>query len=480
MRLAGGGDARHEHLADAFPYTRRPLPWMLAGFFALLFLVPVDSTTLKVSLPVGANIDRFAVLALVGGWFWFGGDERAFLRTRRSKLYATAAVLFLAIAVASLLLGIDRTVNLGEFKLAEKRFGLLGSYLIIGWFTLTALRYEDLRGFCTYIIGLGSVMAVGMLIERRTGYNVFYSLSGSILKPIAHVAPAPTDIHPAFGTDGRPVVVGPTIHGLAATTMLVVAFPIALVRVLDATSRKSWWLNVLALLLLFSGAMATSKRTALVVPVAVLLYVTWHRRREMLRYLPVALVCMLGLVHVASPGSLGKILDPGSTTMSTEHRQGDFTNLMPDILTHPALGRGFGTLDPDQPGNFRINDDEYLDEVWQVGIVGLFAYLWLIVSPIVSARRAIRGPERTRASLALAGSAGCVAYFVANALFDAMSFPQSPYMFFFIASVTVIAAARPDSAEVPISTPTARPDATPPAADSISIPVDRRQPVLVS
>jgi hypothetical protein len=453
---------------------------MLAGFFALLFLVPVDSTTLKVSLPVGANIDRFAVLALVAGWFWFGGDERAFLRTRRSKLYATAAAVFLAIAIASLLVGIDRTVNLGELNLAEKRFGLLGSYLVIAWFTLTALRYEDLRGFCTYIILLGCVMAVGMLVERRTGYNVFYSLSASILKPIAHVATAPTDIHPGFGTDGRPVVVGPTIHGLAATTMLVVAFPLALVRVLDATSRKSWWLNVLALLLLFSGAMATSKRTALVVPVAVLLYVTWHRRRQMLRYLPVALVCMVALVHVSSPGALGKILDPSSTTMSTAHREGDFTDLMPDVLTHPALGRGFGTLDPEQPGIFRINDDEFLDEVWEVGILGLCAYLWMILAPIITAQRAIRGPDRAKGSLALGASAGCVAYLVANALFDAMSFPQAPYMFFFIASVTVIAAAGRDPAEVPISAPIILPEATPPPTESVPVPAERRQPVLVN
>ena len=447
---------------DAFPYTRRPLPWVLAVFFMMLYFVPVDSTKLNLNLPVGSNIDRFAVVGLVFAWFWFGGDERAFLRTRRAKLFPTAALLFLIVAVASLLFGIHRTVNLGELSLAEKRFGLLGSFLILGWFTLSALRFEDVRGFCSFVIGLASVVAIGMLVERRTGYNVFYSLSRSVLKPIATVAPAPTDIHPAFGTDGRPVVVGPTLHGLAATTLLVVPMPFAIVRILDATSRKTWWLNVLALTLMISGAMATSKRTALVVPLAVILYLTVYRPRQMLRYIPLGLVCLVVIIHVASPGSLGEILNPNTTTQSTSHRAGDLEALMPDIWTHPAIGRGYGTLNPDQPDQFRINDNEFLDEVWEVGVVGLFVYLWMIISPIVLARRAIRGRDPTVAALALATSGGCVAYLVLNALYDAMSYPQSPYMFFFVAALTTIAAAGPTSEtakEAERSTPLPRPQA---------------------
>src|SRR6202035_3730939 len=132
---------------DAFPHTRRPLPWVLAAFMVMLFFVPVDSTELKVHLPVGSQIDRFAIVALVFIWLCCGGDQRAFMRTRRSKLYAGAAVVFFALAVASLLLGAGRILNIGELELAEKRFALLGSFLVLSWFTLTALRFEDIRGF---------------------------------------------------------------------------------------------------------------------------------------------------------------------------------------------------------------------------------------------------------------------------------------------------------------------------------------------
>jgi O-antigen ligase len=129
---------------------------------------------------------------------------------------------------------------------------------------------------------------------------------------------------------------------------------------------------------------------------------------------------------------------------STQHRANDLEDLLPDFLAHPVIGRGFGTIEPDAPLSFRINDDEYLDEMWQVGIVGLLAYLWMILAPVISAHRAIRTRALPESSLALAAAGGCVAYLVASALFDAFSFSQAPYMFFMVAALATIAAAGPE------------------------------------
>jgi hypothetical protein len=430
---------------DAFPYTRRPLPWVLALFMAMLFFVPVDSTELKIHLPVGSQIDRFAIVGMVLAWVWFGGDQRAFLRTRRSKLYVSAVLAFLALAVASLLLGADRIINVGEFGLAGKRFALLGSFLVLSWFTLTALRFEDVRGFVTYLIGLSTVMAIGVLVERHTGNNVFYNWSAALLKPIATVAPSPTSIHPVYGSDGRVMVVGPTLHGLAVSTMLIVTMPFALVRVFDATSRRTRWLNALACTLMLVAAASTDRKTALLVPVAVVIYLAFYRPRQVLRLLPVGLVVLVGVVHLASPGALGTIFTPtaGLSSSSTAHRVGDFTDVAPDVLAHPVIGRGYGTINSELSNQFRINDDQYLDAIWEVGVIGLVAYLFMILAPVIAARRAIRARDPAVASLALAASAGCVAYLVVNALFDAMSFPQAPYMFFVVAALATISAAGP-------------------------------------
>jgi hypothetical protein len=431
---------------DAFPHTRRPLPWVLAAFLVMLFFVPVDSTELKVHLPVGSQIDRFAIVGLVLVWLCYGGDQRGFLRTRRSKLYAGAACVFLALAVGSLLLGAQRVLNLGELELAEKRFALLGSFLVLSWFTLTALRFEDVRGFASFLIGLASVTAIGMIIERRTGYNAFYIWSGAILKPIATVAPSPTDIHPAVGSDGRVAVFGPTLHGLAATTMMVVVMPFALVRVFDAKARRTWWLNALAFALMLAAATATDRKTALFVPIAVVIYLAFYRPKQVARLAPIGLVVLVALVHVASPGALGTIFTPtaGFASSSTSHRTGDFENVLPDVHAHPLFGRGFGTLNQNHANEFRINDDEYIDEIWEVGAIGLFAYLFMIIAPVFTAHRAIRRRDPEVSSLALAGGAGCIAYLVVNALFDAMSFPQAPYMFFVVAALTTIAAGGPE------------------------------------
>jgi hypothetical protein len=431
---------------DAFPHTKRPLPWILAAFLAMLFFVPIAAIELKVHLPVDSRIDRFAIVALVLAWIWFGGDQRAFLRTPRSKLYVTAACVFLTLAVASLLLDVGRIVNLGDLQLSGKRFALLGSFLILSWFALTALRFEDVRGFATYLIGLASVMSIGMIVERHTGYNAFYNWSDAILGPIAKVAPSPTEIHPAFGTEGRVVVVGPTQHGLAATAMLVMVMPFALVRVFDATSRRSWWLNAAAFALMVAGALATDRKTALFVPLAVLIYIACYRPRRVLRLAPLGLVVLTAVVHLASPGALGTVLNLNRAvnSNSTAHRVGDFTDVAPDVLAHPVLGRGFGTLNPQQPDQFRINDNEYIDELWSVGVFGLVAFIWMILAPVVIARSAIRLRGPTVGSLALATSGGCIAFLVVCVLFDALSFPQAPYMFFVVAALTTIAASGPE------------------------------------
>jgi hypothetical protein len=431
---------------DAFPHTKRPLPWILAAFVAMLFFVPIAATEMNVHLPVDSRIDRFAVILVVLAWVTLGGDQRAFARTPRSKLFVAAACVFFALAVASLLLDAGRIINLNDFKLAEKRFGLLASFLILAWFALTALRYEDVRGFATYLIGLATFMSIGMIVERHTGYNIFYEWSRTLLGPIAHVGTAPTDIHPTFGTEGRVVVVGPTEHGLAAATMLVVVMPFALVRVLDATSRKAWWLNAIAFALMVAAALATDRKTALLVPIAVILYVACYRPRQVLRLAPVGIILIGGLVHIASPGAIGTVFNvtEAKNSDSTSHRLGDFTNIAPDVLAHPVLGRGFGTVEPDKPAQFRINDDEYIDIIWEVGALGLVAFMWMILTPVLMARSAIRTRGPTIASLALATSGGCVAFFVVCALFDSFSFPQAPYMFCLVAALTTIAAAGPE------------------------------------
>jgi O-antigen ligase len=458
---------------DAFPHTRRPLPWVLAGFLAVLWFVPVDSTELKIHLPFDSRFDRAAVLVMILCWILFGGDQNTIAGRRRPKLFVGVTAAFVGLAVLSVLAGSGRIIRMGEFNLAEKQLILFGSYLAVAWFAMTALRVEDLRGMCRYLVGLATAMSVGMLIEARTGYNVFYEVSHMVLSPIATVAPSPTDIHPALQFD-RVVVVGPTLHGLAAAAMLSVVMPFALVAMLDATRARTRWLNALAFALMLAAAIATERKTAIVVPLAVVVFLAFHRPRQILRLLPLGVV-LLAFVHASAPGSLGNVLDLGVAlnSNSTTHRESDLDAIMPDILAHPVLGQGFATVETERVSETRILDNEYLDEVLQMGLVGLAAYLAMIIAPIVLTRRVIRSGDPRRAPPALAGAAGCVAYLVVNALFDALSFPQAPYMFFIAAAICTVAATRTDSELAESDALVAAPSAAAPVS-SFALPAGSR------
>ena len=51
---------------DDWPRTTRILPWMLAGFLAMLWLVPFNSIELNASLPIDMPLDRLVLPFLVG------------------------------------------------------------------------------------------------------------------------------------------------------------------------------------------------------------------------------------------------------------------------------------------------------------------------------------------------------------------------------------------------------------------------------
>jgi hypothetical protein len=449
--------AQPEPMTDAFPHTRRPLPWILAVFMGMLFTVPVDATNLKVHLPVNSQIDRFAVVIMVVLWIFLRGDQRSVWRSRRSKLFVGAVAIFFAVLITGVLARSEVIIRLDEWSLSQKQFALILSFFVVGWFALTALRTQDLPGFSTYIVGLGTVLAVGMLVESRTGYNPFYSISRVILAPIAKVGPSPTELNGAL-TDGRVIVVGPTGHGLAAVSMLASVMAFALIRVFDAPSRRSWWLNALAFALMASAAVATQKKTSVVVMLAVILFVGFHRPRKLLRLLPLG-VALIAFMHAISPGNIGTLLNPTLwfDTTSTAHRSSDLSAIWPDVISHPLLGRGYGSIDVAKWDQFRVLDNQYLLFLWQAGALGLLAFGWLLISPVLVARRARRSRDRALSRAAIAASAGCVAFLVVNVLFDAFAYSQGPYLFCILAAFCTVAS----GATVPEPLPETRRVVTP-------------------
>lgn len=432
--------------ADAWPRTRRPLPWLIAGFLAALFLLPVDSIHPKVSLPFSSDFDRFLVGLIVAVWVAgavFGRRER-FVRLR-SRGWAAGILSFLFVAVASIAVNVERITNLGEWGAAQKKLAVLFALAALFAVVVLTLRVAELRPFMVLIVVLATLTALGTIYEKQTGHNVFYETAAKVFSPVAEVDPSPTEIEPEWNR-GRPTITGPTRHGLSVTSILSMALPFAVVLAAVAPTMRRRLLWVAAICIVIAGALVTQRKSGAVIPAFVLLALFALRPRQLLRLAPFGVVA-LALALAIAPGVFSSVQEFGhaDSRSSTKGRTSDYPAVVPDLLTHPMLGRGFGTLDSQKSDTYRIFDNEYLGEVFQVGALGLLAFLAMIVTPLFVVRSVLRSDNPLRGPPALAAGAGCLAFGVATALYDILTFPQAPYLFFIMAAMCVCAA----SVEVP-------------------------------
>ena len=116
----------------------------------------------------------------------------------------------------------------------------------------------------------------------------------------------------------------------------------------------------LAACALIAAMFATYRKSALLAPVAVFLTLAYFRRRELLKLAPLGLVLVV-IVSSLSPGALGstvsQFIRPDRLSVPTvSDRSSDYDAVRPDVWTHVAFGRGWGSYDH---RNYRILDSGY-------------------------------------------------------------------------------------------------------------------------
>jgi O-antigen ligase len=423
---------------DSWPRTRRPLPWLFAGFLTSVFLIPVDGVHLKVNLPFSSDYGRFFILLIA--IVWLGGvvlSKRTGRVRLRPRYWAAALIAFLAIAMLSIAFNYGRIANLGEFSVAEKKlFVLFGLLALFAIFTVS-LRVTELRAFGVLLVILATLTSLGTIYEQKSGNNIFYSTASSVLSPIASVEAAPTEGEKT----GRPMIAGPTRHALSLDSLLGMAAPFALAFAAFSKSTRKRLLWGLLACIIVSGALVTQRRSGVVVPALAILAIFAMRPRKFLSLVPWALAAAV-VALVISGGEISAIsqLTGGGDKASTEGRTADYEAVVPDLLSHPAIGRGYGTHNSIQHDTYRIFDNGYLDLVYEVGLLGLLAWLAMVLLPVFQARYAARSNNPLRGPPALAASAGLLAFGMAAALYDVLSFPQAPYLFVFLAAMCTCAA----------------------------------------
>jgi hypothetical protein len=427
--------------ADAWPRTRRPLPWLLVAFLAAIFLVPLEAVQMKVQLPFSSGSDRFFVAAIVAVWglgLFLGRDSK--IVRERPQWWSAGIAAFVFAAVASIAVNVDTITNLGEWQVAEKKIAvLLGLAAVFAIAGLT-LRVAELRPLMVLIVVLATIAALGTIYESRSGTNLFYETAKTALAPVAEVEAASTDVNPEVN-QGRPLITGPTRHPLSVTSLLGMSLPFAVVLGALAPTFRRRLLWLLAAGVIVTGALLTQRKSGLVIPACALLALLAIRPRQLLRLAPYGLAALI-VALIAAPGmfsSLGE-LDRADSRSSVEGRTSDYPAIVPDLLSNPILGRGFGTLDSLRQDTYRIFDNEYLGQVFQGGALGLLAFLAFILVPVFIARSVMRSDNPLRGPPALAAGAACLAFGVASALYDILSFTAAPYLFCFMAAICTCAA----------------------------------------
>ena len=429
---------------DVWPHTTRVLPWLIAVFLVLIWLVPFNSITLSFSTPIDLFPDRL-ILPVIG-MFWIialcvGG--RMAPQVRWTWIHSAIA-LFVAVSFVSVVINAQALNHTLELNTAMKKLTLLAFYASFFVMIASVVRVEEVRPFLTFTLILAVICALGMIWEYRYAYNVFYEWSAKLLPGgLFHV-----QLFDPAGVDeiGRRQTRGPAELGLEAASMLAMALPIALVRLMDARRGRERLLYGLAACILLAAAISTYRKTAFIAPVTVILTLVIFRPRASLKLAPLAVVAIV-VVHILSPGAFGAIADQlqghrlaAASTVSD--RTSDYDAIRPDVWSHPLLGRGYGGYA--QP-TYRILDSEILRRLIETGVIGLLAYILMGASVVFASWRTARSGDAVRAGPAMIGACAAVAFLTVSVLFDAMWFPHTPYIFLSFAGLAAVAIAAPET-----------------------------------
>lgn len=429
-----------------WPHTTRVMPWFVAAFLVVLWLVPFNAIQLSVSLPFDAKLDRLVLPLLFAMWVLalaVGGSSAP--RLRLTLIHVGLAGL-VSTALLSIVLNADTLNHALEFDLSFKKLTLLLSYVTMFVIIASTVRRTEVPAFLKFTLVLAVIAAAGTVWEYRFKYNVFYSLSDSLLPGVFTIGKTNVGAHDDLG---RMMTLGPSDHPLEVTAMLTMALPIALVGIMHSSERRTRVLYVLAACFIIAAAISTFRKSALLGPVFVVATIAYFRRRELLKLAPLGFVSLIA-IHALSPGAMGSILvqlSPDRLGVSTvSDRAADYDAVRPDMWANLAFGRGYGSYDH---WSYRILDSEMLSRVVDVGLIGTLSLVFAIGCILGTAKTLINQRHARWSPIGLTVASAAVAFFVLAFLFDVTSFPHVPYILLSLAGfLAAVLSAEPSSPRV--------------------------------
>ena len=421
---------------------RRALQWrsLMAATVLVIIFIPVQRYALPSSLPFQLEPYRLLVAFIALAWFTsLLIDPR--VRLRRTGFEAPLGAYVVSVAI-SLLLNGTRVQETSSILIKTLMFTM--SYFVIVYLLPSVLsRIQDIDALCKAFVKGGAWVAAAAVVESRTGYNVFNHLTRFI--PVLHMQALPF----ANGSDATGMSRGGRIrayasaeHPIALGAALVMLMPLT-PYLAKRTGQRRWWAYAGLLML---GLFATVSRTGFLMLIVVTMIFVWFRWHEVKRYWP-ALFPLVIVIHLAVPGTLGTMVQsffPKGGLVAQQANQnvgsGRLATLGPvltkEFLPNPIFGEGYGTRisgtnGPGVVDNAPILDDEWAGVLAEVGVVGTLAFVWVFVRAVRRMRYLSKTLDDERSLLATGLAAGIAAFGVGMLTFDAFSFVQVTFFFWF-------------------------------------------------
>jgi polysaccharide biosynthesis protein PslJ len=425
-------------------------PNAIAAFVLVMWLVPARGYRLPISLPF--NLEPYRVVLAVLLVFLLVGVSNG--RLKLEFLGFGVPLLILAgTAVVAAILNYQELANAFEGGGALKSLSYFLGFLAV--FVLVASTIKTQAAMDTVVRALvvgATIVAVSAIYESRSGYNAFDHLSEWIPALVS-------EARVAFEQRGGNVrVYASAQHPIALSAALFMAFPLALYLVGRASTKLRSRLWVAAAAICAMGAVATISRTTVVMALALGLVAIWVRGRQVVRFWPLLLILPIA-IHFAVPGALGGIykaltfqsggLAADAYARPGEQGSGRLADFEPGLRVwgeSPLVGKGIGsqvttkeagvaqTAEGAQ-GAVIIFDNEWLNTLVSLGVIGFAAVAWFVWGSLITVGRFARRVRGPRSDLAAACAAAVGAFGIAMFVFDAFAFVQATILFFLIAAL---------------------------------------------
>jgi hypothetical protein len=416
---------------------------------AVVLFVPIGRYRLPGSLPFNLELYRIVVALVVAAWLTsLLVDPRV---RWRSTPFDPPLLLLLACILLSEVTNPGRVNLYSSFVAKTLTFFL--SFVLVYYVVATQVRRRQSIDFLLRFLTVGGAVigALG-LVERRTHFNVFNHLH-PVLPFLIYEPPIGGLIR---GGDLR--VLGPSEHPIALGAMLVMLVPVSVY--LARTRGRRWFI---ASVLLLIGALATGSRTALTMILAELVLFLCLKPRETKRLLPLLLPAIV-VVHTLAPGAIGAFraaLFPKGGLIAEQTQLAANANpqlaggrirqigpMVAEASNHPFFGEGLGTRITGfgvKERNAPILDDQWLNNLLDVGFIGFALWVWLFVRSIrMLLRRARESSSDGDDWLFLGLAASILAFGIGMLTFDAFAFTQVYFIFWIILGLSAALLAEPN------------------------------------